>query len=69
MGTQNFHLRYFKSDFDALKSQFGILIELIEMVTSNSTTLRPFSLAEQYHTQNFKSDFDALKSKVGLLNK
>ena len=46
----------------------------MEMATSNSATLRPFSLAEQCHTQNFylrcfKSDFDAVKSKVNLLNK
>ena len=69
---QHFYLRCFKSYFDAVKGKFGLLIEYIEMVTSNCATLRPFSLAEQCHTQNFylrcfKSDFDAVKSKFGLL--
>ena len=27
MGNQNYYLRYFKSDFDAVKSKFGLLIE------------------------------------------
>ena len=70
--TQNFYLRCFKSDFDAVKGKFGLLIEQIEMATSNGATLKPFILAEQCHTQNFylrrfKSDFDAVKSKFGLL--
>ena len=32
--TQNFYLRCFKSDFDAVKSKFGLLIEWIEKTTS-----------------------------------
>ena len=72
MGTQNFYLRCFKSDFDAVKSKFGLLIELIEMATSDSATLRPFSLAKQCHTQNFylrcfTLDFDDVISKCDLL--
>ena len=60
------------SDFDAVKSKFGLLIEQIEMATSNSATLRTLRLAQQCHTQNFylwcfKSDFYAVKSKFGLL--
>ena len=70
--TQNFYLRCFKSDFDAVNGKFGLLIEWTEMSTSNSATLRPFTMAEQCHTQNFylrcfMSDFDAVKSKFGLL--
>ena len=39
------------------------------MATSNSATLRFFSVAEQCHTQNFclrcfKSDFDAIKKQI-----
>ena len=43
--TQNFYLRCFMSDFDAVESKFGLLIEL------NSATLRRVSLAEQCYTQ------------------
>ena len=41
--TQKFYQRCFNSDFDAVKSKFGLLIDYIEMATSNSATLRPFS--------------------------
>ena len=33
--TQNFYLRCFKSDLDAVKSEFGLLIQQIEKWTSN----------------------------------
>ena len=32
--TQNFYLKCFKSDFDAIKSKFDLLIELIKKMTS-----------------------------------
>ena len=38
MGNQNYYLRYFKSDFDAVKSKFGLLIEQIEEKTSEMKT-------------------------------
>ena len=33
--TQNFYLKCFNSDFDAVKSKFGLLIEKIKETTSN----------------------------------
>ena len=54
--TQKFYLRCFKSDFDAVKSKFGLLIEFVQFIQFVQ------------FVQCFKADFDEVKSKLGLLS-
>ena len=69
--TQNFYLRCFKSDFDAVKSKFGLLIELFEMATSKWRQSQNWRQPQNEHDlkngDNLKHE-DDLKNEEDLKN-
>ena len=72
--TQNFYLKCFKMDFDAVKSKVGLLNKYIKTSYSVHSPLTvlvppPFNICFLFgYLSCLKSDLDVEKSKVNLLN-
>ena len=65
--TQKFYLRCFNSDFDAVKSKFALLIELINQTTSNEYELKNEDDFKNEDNLKNEDDFD-LKSENDIKN-